>query len=453
MSKNSNQLPADVEQLQRIILDIHSSRSYKLAAKLAAFYKDVQRFLPSFLRKTNHQTPKIDTQNDLAAEPLQDIPIGKDDICIVSPAFFNKTGSKVVLGGAERYLYELYLLIKDMGYKVHVFQCANDEDWTREYCGMTVHGLACGNKPERFNRRFHRLVPKCLATIYHVNFLAGPVCHENSIGISHGVYWDNLLWQDNAGLKATALNDLLQYSKNLKKIVSVDTNTVNWMRATRWDLAAKYHYIPNFVDLDQFRPRPAGQKPKRFRILYPRRLYAARGYHLMAEVIPRLLEANLPVEFAFVGQVEADWQESLQQLLQRFPNHVKWYELSPEDMYKAYADADLTVIPTVNSEGTSLSCLEAQASGNCVIATNVGGLTDLVIDGYNGLLIEPTASALEKAIIRVIKDHELRNYLVGNALEIIPLFSRDQWRKRWQDFLKDFLATEVTSSTRSAVAA
>ncbi|HPO20030.1 MAG TPA: glycosyltransferase, partial [Rubrivivax sp.] len=51
------------------------------------------------------------------------------------------------------------------------------------------------------------------------------------------------------------------------------------------------------------------------------------------------------------------------------------------------------------------------ACGCAVIATNVGGLPDVVYDGINGLLVEPEASSLANAINRLIEDKALRERL------------------------------------------
>ena len=59
------------------------------------------------------------------------------------------------------------------------------------------------------------------------------------------------------------------------------------------------------------------------------------------------------------------------------------------EMDKLYKEADISIIPTLHSEGTSFTCLESMASQLPIIASNVGGLGNLIIDGFNGILINP----------------------------------------------------------------
>jgi glycosyltransferase involved in cell wall biosynthesis len=108
-------------------------------------------------------------------------------------------------------------------------------------------------------------------------------------------------------------------------------------------------------------------------------------------------------------------------------------------MDEAYRLADITVIPTLQSEGTSLSCLEAMASGNAVIATNVGGLPNLILPDYNGLLIEPNLESLRDALLRLIEQPQLRIKLAKQGVEVAKTFDIEIWRSRWQIILKKYL--------------
>ncbi len=97
-----------------------------------------------------------------------------------------------------------------------------------------------------------------------------------------------------------------------------------------------------------------------------------------------------------------------------------------------YRQADIVLIPTRSAEGTSLSCLEAMASGKAVIAGCTGGLTDLIIDGYNGLLLRPlTAKSLSESLELLINEPELRRSLGEKAQDTARAFSLEIWKKRW----------------------
>lgn len=122
-----------------------------------------------------------------------------------------------------------------------------------------------------------------------------------------------------------------------------------------------------------------------------------------------------------------------------FPDRVRWYDVPPNEMPGIYRSADLVVIPTCYSEGTSLACLEALASKKPVIATNVGGLPDLIISGYNGLLIEPEETALLDAIKILVDNPHLRDTLSENGVKAAQMFRISIWRSRWIGVIQQML--------------
>ena len=86
----------------------------------------------------------------------------------------------------------------------------------------------------------------------------------------------------------------------------------------------------------------------------------------------------------------------------------------PDELERLYARAALVACPS-RREGFGVACLEAMAHGRPVVATAVGGLLDLVVDGETGLLV-PTRdpAALRTALERLLADRQLRRRL-GDA--------------------------------------
>ena len=81
------------------------------------------------------------------------------------------------------------------------------------------------------------------------------------------------------------------------------------------------------------------------------------------------------------------------------------------DVEEIMACFDLLVLPSLN-EGMGRVLVEAMAVGLPIVASNVGGISDLVKDGKNGLLVPPAdAQALERAISGLLKDKARRKQL------------------------------------------
>ncbi|MBC8332757.1 MAG: glycosyltransferase [Anaerolineae bacterium] len=370
-------------------------------------------------------------------------------VAILAYTFFNFDGNAMYSGGAERYVLELADLIREFGYTPELYQCGNGF-WTRYYRDLRVTGLDVGGDAARLPDEFARLPHAAALTIFSPFSLAVPVTGA-SLGISHGIFWDYADFQANL----PAMQAVVNACRHLDMIVSVDTNTINWARANLAGLAEKFAYVPNFVDVDAFMPPPSPTggrvRGRGVTILYPRRLYRPRGFWLVAEILPEILDAYPAAEFYFVGQADALEVEQIEKWLDQYPGRVRWNALPPEEMPRVYQQAHITLIPTVHSEGTSLSCLEALAAGNAVIATDVGGLPNLVINEHNGLLIEPTAPALGRALRQLLDDADLRTQLGARGREVAQAFSLKRWRSTWMDLLRSKLPAREEAAPRLPV--
>jgi glycosyltransferase involved in cell wall biosynthesis len=85
------------------------------------------------------------------------------------------------------------------------------------------------------------------------------------------------------------------------------------------------------------------------------------------------------------------------------------------DIDKPVAGLDIISL-TSNNEGTPVSLIEAQAAGKAVVSTNVGGISDIVIEGETALL-SPKENRLEfsKNLLELIENESIRNKMAGSS--------------------------------------
>jgi glycosyltransferase involved in cell wall biosynthesis len=95
-----------------------------------------------------------------------------------------------------------------------------------------------------------------------------------------------------------------------------------------------------------------------------------------------------------------------------------------DDMPGVLAAADVLCL-TSDAEAAPFAVLEAMASGLPVVATNVGSIPELVVDGETGLLVEPGAAApVAAALIELMADPaRLRKMGVAGRARQHDLFS------------------------------
>ncbi|QMV41944.1 glycosyltransferase [Cohnella cholangitidis] len=371
-------------------------------------------------------------------------------VSVFTATFFDFDGTNYYTGGAERYLVDLHEICRDLGLRLDIYQYGN-YSWYRKYKDIDVYSLGHEELNMRefsmdnvvaFNRRYlYAAEGKSALNFYSAFFQAYPSAAHPSIGISHGVAWDNSACSHANGEQFWNHNErFIQGAEQVQKMVSVDTNTANWFQTVSYHASQRMETIPNYVDPNEFFPIPKRNDGK-IRIVYPRRLYEARGLYITLAVADSILANYSQVEFHFVGKGFEEDVNQVKKAMKRWPDRIFCYHREPDDMHLVYKEADIVLIPTLYSEGTSLSCLEACATGNTVIATRVGGLTDIIIDRFNGLLISPNSKSLKEAIIECLDNPELSQRLGKNAYEVSKSFNKTYWKERWKGVIRDVLSS------------
>jgi N-acetyl-alpha-D-glucosaminyl L-malate synthase BshA len=94
------------------------------------------------------------------------------------------------------------------------------------------------------------------------------------------------------------------------------------------------------------------------------------------------------------------------------------------DLPKYYSSADVFVLPSINlnglTEGLGVVLLEAMACGTPVIGSNVGGVPDIIKDGYNGFLVpEKSPEDLADKIIELLSNRKLAKEFSVNGLKTV----------------------------------
>mgnify|MGYP002516868973 CR=1 FL=1 len=370
-------------------------------------------------------------------------------ISVKTPTFFNSFGTNYYSGGAERYLLDLFEVCHDMGFNLNVYQFA-EIPFIRKYNNLNIIGLPYDSTPD-YSYQF--LDQQTKNYIYHTYnntqlhiYSAFQECYPNhigpSIGIGHGVSWDGKTNHFDYGMECFWENKkkYLYGAAYCDKLISVDTNTPNWFQTVDYKLGnQKFRVIPNYVETNEFSPRKDYLKQQeKIVITYPRRLYEPRGLYIVLDIVDEILEKYSNVEFHFVGKGFPSDTDNIDEKIKMYPSRIKRYSKKPSEMKDVYRYSDISLIPTQYSEGTSLSCLEALASGNLVIATRIGGLTDLIINGFNGYLIEPSSANLKDALVNALDNFEAQNDIRKRAVESAKAFNKNLWKQRWTKEIASF---------------
>ena len=430
LETNNEKLSADNKELIKLL----SSKRYKAMTFLTdSAYRLIRKTTKktSLLKRANENLNWKNTKNNKRI-------IKKGKVDIVNMNFYDWDGKVIYKGGAERYVYDLACLLKEMGYKVRLLQCSN-VPFEKEYDGIKVVGIGAGDKSNMrvCSSIYDHYCNDAEFVIASPLELASEIKDIPVIGINHGVNFDGE-WNFYDKRMPHSYDDHMDALKNVISCVCVDTNFINFTRTQDYALSLKERFIPNYFDKNSFK-HIKERNNKKITFVYPRRLYNARGFDITVEAFKKILpEYKNKIILNFVGQPDNnEIRRVLNDFMNEYPENVFHYEYSMNEMPKAYESADVVLVPTRYSEGTSLSCIEGMASGAAIITTNVGGLPNLVIDNYNGLIISPTAEDLENAVIKMIKDPKARKRFAENGSVVArEAFTKDVWDASWQDEIK-----------------
>lgn len=156
-------------------------------------------------------------------------------------------------------------------------------------------------------------------------------------------------------------------------------------------------FVPNGVEI----PGKVGEEIAPPQVLFAGRLSPEKG-------IEDLLAVADGLDLVVVG--DGPLRAQVPQALGMLPR---------DELYARLDRAAVVVFPS-RRDGFPVTCAEAMAHGRAVVATAVGGLPDMVVDGETGLLVPPGDPwALRSAIDRLLADEELRRRLGAAARERI----------------------------------
>ena len=139
--------------------------------------------------------------------------------------------------------------------------------------------------------------------------------------------------------------------------------------------------------------------------------------------MPGVIQECPDAHLAMVG--EGDKREEIESLIKELGiegSVTLLGRLPHEKTLEEIGKSEVFICPSL-AEGLGIVFIEAQACGVAVIGTRVGGIPDVIDDEASGLLIEPKNSEdIKKALIRLLKNEELRERLVKVAYERIEKF-------------------------------
>jgi glycosyltransferase involved in cell wall biosynthesis len=205
------------------------------------------------------------------------------------------------------------------------------------------------------------------------------------------------------------------------------------------DAGLPYQVLPNFLpdgmaqahaDADDYlKLLPAGEF-----LMFAGDLIRFKGIDVLLQAYAGLRGDTIP-PLVMIGRMTADTPAQI-------PDNVRILDRWPHDaLLEAWRRCSVGVLPSIGPETFGIVLLEAMAYGRPVVASRIGGMTDVVADGETGFLVTPgDADGLRQAIQRLIDEPGLKQRM-GNAarLRLANLFSASSVVPRFEAMYRQVL--------------
>jgi glycosyltransferase involved in cell wall biosynthesis len=216
------------------------------------------------------------------------------------------------------------------------------------------------------------------------------------------------------------LNERAEYMKNICSIVDLFIAPSEFLRNKFIDFGmpenkiifSRYGFnLDNFKDLRKI-------SSNKLRFGFIGNLLPAKGVHLLISAFNRI--KNDTIELKIYGQAHS-YKSKLGNYLKYIKKLTKNKNIKfmggfdNKNISKVFAGIDVLVVPSIWYENSPLVIQEAFAAKTPVIASNIGGISELINNGKNGLLFEPNnIDDLLKKINLIIEDPSLLEAIKHN---------------------------------------
>jgi glycosyltransferase involved in cell wall biosynthesis len=220
--------------------------------------------------------------------------------------------------------------------------------------------------------------------------------------VSHFFMWYLSKIEEQSARDATLIVTVSKYSsKKIVKLYNVDKR--------------KIRIVPNGVDLEKFKPIEGCEEIKdeieannKQCVLFVGRLIPRKGLHFLIEAAKHVVKERKETMFIVIGDGPLkNYLISYSKAQRVSDNFVFLGDVHDDMLPKLYNCADVFALPSTQ-EGQGIALLEAQATAKPVVAFNVSGINEVVLDKETGILVKLDSHELANAILNLLSNKSLR---------------------------------------------
>jgi len=344
-------------------------------------------------------------------------------------------------GGSNWYCYELSRRLAERGHEVHMLTSKlRKSDTSGEVEGVYVHycpslGTVWGVNPLAFI--LHKLLKEDFDVVHAHSYI---YLTSNQAALAKRMRGYPFLIQLHGGIDVTPLSPS-HYSTwmklNIKRSI-YDRTLGRWTVKAADAIASvskrdmklaqeifgiderKLHWVPNAVDLDLFDPNNNDPNNDEKNVTFIGALEPWKGVHSFLEIAKLLLRTQNDLNFIIVGEgslLEYAKEESNKGILRGRVNVLE--QIPHEEIPKVLSETSVLVVPSY-MEGLPTVCLEAMALQVPVVASNIGGIPEIVIDGETGYLFNScNLRECAEKVLEILLNEKLRRKMGSQCRRLV----------------------------------
>lgn len=197
--------------------------------------------------------------------------------------------------------------------------------------------------------------------------------------------------------------------------------------------------IMNGVNTDNVQPIKTDYKvpQETFNILHVGRFAEAKNHETIIDAFAEFHQRHQKATLTFFG--EGVKFESVKDKVKRDKlTDCIFFKGVDGKVTSHFHEYDVFILPSL-FEGMPITIIEAMAAGMPIIASNVGGIPDIITNGKNGILIKPEKEEIVEALNKLACNEELRKRLGEAALESSKLYTSDQMAKEYVNYYQTLI--------------
>ena len=342
------------------------------------------------------------------------------------------------LGGAEIMCENLVYQLEKLGHEVIVVSLYNKETAiTKRFAEAGVDLRFLDKKAgfdfsiyKKLRKLFEQEKPDVIHTHIHTTQYVFPIAKKMKIKVVHTVH---SVAQNELPKKIRIFNKYF-YKKNKATPVALSGN-VNKTIQDVYKL--KEESIPtvfNGIDLSKCRTKDDYSKKGNFKIVHVGSFQELKNHIGLIDAFEIFHQKNPQSELHIIG--DGQRRCVIEELVREknLQDHVIFYGFQ-SNVHEFLHEMDVFTLPSFY-EGIPMSIIEAMGTALPIVATNVGGIPDMLTNDENAILTNVDSGEIADAFLKLSNDEALRERLGKNAYARSFVFSSEEMAKKYVEIYK-----------------